>query len=328
MSRVTPPLDSDVARYLEMERDVYAHLVARSRFADESFTARDDAEFVVGTYAAHERFDYERWLFGGVCVAPAALALDYGCGPGRMILRLTPTFYRIDGVDISPEVIEVARRRCHHLPRRPNLLVTDGQSVPSDPEEIYDVAYSVICLQHICVHAVRSRIFAALYRALKPGGLLTFQMGYGPGHPSRIGYAADFIAASGTNGANDVMVLHPAELAGDLGSLGFEQMAYALTPTGPGDKHAAWIFFRAVKPGDAAALSWSEATWAAAGFEGISADSRRVAAARNTQWRNGLLAQSLRMDGTIASLRQQLADMTADRDHWRSRALAGPTLPE
>ena len=196
----------DVTRYLEMERAFYADLVARSNFETEAFTRTDDNELVVGSYVHHEGMDYERWLLSGISIRPGALALEYGCGPGRMLLRLAPRFARIDGVDLSQEVLDVARRRCARLTSTPRLLLTDGQSVPDATHGCYDVAYSVICLQHICVHSVRVRILEGLFRALKPGGLLTFQMGYGPGHARMVDYFDDYVDAPGTNGVADVAV--------------------------------------------------------------------------------------------------------------------------
>ena len=88
------------------------------------------------------------------------------------------------------------------------------------------MAYSVICLQHICVYSVRLQILEGLFRALKPGGLLTFQMGYGPGHAQMVDYFDDFVGAPGTNGVADVGVLHPGEIAGDLARIGFTNTAY------------------------------------------------------------------------------------------------------
>ena len=84
----------DVTRYLEMERAFYADLVARSNFETEAFTRTDSGELVVGSYVHHEGMDYERWLLSGVSIRPGALALEYGCGPGRMLLRLAPRFAR------------------------------------------------------------------------------------------------------------------------------------------------------------------------------------------------------------------------------------------
>src|SRR5262245_48784468 len=282
----------DVTRYLEMERAFYADLVARSRFDTEAFTRTDSGELVVGSYVHHESLDYERWLLSGVNTRRGAMAIEYGCGPGRMILRLAPRFQRIDGIDISQEVLDVARRRCTSLTSMPRLLLTDGQSVPESTEDAYDVAYSVICLQHICVYSVRHRILEGLFRALKPGGLLTFQMGYGPGHARMADYFEEFVDAPGTNGVVDVGVLHPGEIAGDLARIGFTETAYALTPTGPGDTHGAWIFVRARKPGPATALiATSPEEWYAQGFASLVPDDSATARARQRHVQHGILAR-------------------------------------
>jgi len=350
----------DVTRYLEMERAFYADLVARSNFKTEAFTRTDTSELVVGSYVHHESLDYERWLLSGVNVRRGALGLEYGCGPGRMMLRLAPRFERVDGIDISQEVLDVAKRRCASLPSTPRLFLTDGQSVPESTEGGYDVAYSVICLQHICVYSVRRRIFEGLYHALKPGGLLTFQMGYGPGHARMVDYFEDFIDAPGANGIADVGVLHPSEIAGDLARVGFTQTAYVLTPTGPGDTHGAWIFVRALKPGPHAALIATDpAEWQRHGFVPLGSDDAGMARARQRHQQHGILARCRdaeqeaavlcaaavtteqetaacvakfehRMAGkdcaiaeverVRADLEDSLAMARADRDSWRERA--------
>src|SRR5262245_25494348 len=294
----------DVTRYLEMERAFYADLVARSNFKTEAFTRTDTSELVVGSYVHHESLDYERWLLSGVRVRRGALGLEYGCGPGRMILRLAPHFERVDGIDISQEVLDVAKRRCAALPSTPRLFLTDGQSVPEGTEGGYDVAFSVICLQHICVYSVRRRIFEGLYRALKPGGLLTIQMGYGPGHARMIDYFEDFIDAPGANGMADVGVLHPSEIAGDLAGVGFTQTAYVLTPTGPGDTHGAWIFVRALKPGPHAALIATDpAEWQRHGFVPLASDDAGMARARQRHQQHGIVARCRDAEQEAAVLR-------------------------
>jgi SAM-dependent methyltransferase len=336
----------DVTRYLEMERAFYADLVARSNFETEAFTRTDSSELVVGSYVHHEGMDYERWLLSGVSIRPGARALEYGCGPGRMVLRLAPRFARIDGIDISQEVLDVARRRCAALASTPRLFLTDGQHVPDGTENGYDVAYSVICLQHICVYSVRSQILEGLFRALKPGGLLTFQMGYGPGHARMSDYFEDFVDAPGTNGVVDVGVLHPGEIAGDLARIGFTATAYALTPTGPGDTHGAWIFVRALKPGPPTALiATSPEEWHAHGFASLVSDDAATARARQRHVQYGILARcrdgeqesvNLRAAAAIVDqeagrriarverergdLEDSLAMARADRDSWRERA--------
>ncbi len=305
---------SGTAAYLDMQRACYADLASRSRFDDERFTGATHDELVVGWYARHERFDYERWLFGGVSIDAHAVAIDYGCGPGRMIRRLAPRFARIDGADISADVIDVARRRCAGLASPPELTVTRGDGLPAGCEGRYDVAYSVICLQHICVHRVRRAIFESLFAALKPGGLLTFQMGYGPGHPALADYYEDRIDAEGSNGAADVTVLHPDDLASDLEQAGFDS-EYALTPAGPGDPHAAWIFVRAWKPGCEAAVTRGATP---RGFQRLERDPDGAAHARAVRDEHSIAARHVDLQARLAAAEVALTDARAETEEARA----------
>lgn len=302
----------DVGLYLEMARAHYASLVKRSNYSSEAFTVSNGQELVVGWYAEHEAYDYERWLFEGIEINTAAVALDFGCGPGRMIRRLTRRFSRVDGIDISPEVLDVARGRCAHLVAPPRLFVTDGQSVPDELADTYDVAFSVICLQHICVYSIRRRIFEGLYRALKPGGLLSFQMGYGPGHRAMIDYFGEYVAAEGTNGSADVTILHPSELATDLADVGFTSAEFTLRPTGPGDTHGAWIFVRTLKPGLSDLVSMSPRDNAAAGFGPLVRDAGAAERARRTYTEHGLPRRRRHLEQQIATLREDAGRLRAD----------------
>lgn len=244
--------DDDAQRdYLAMQREHYTDLAASSDYdATDRYKRSNQAELIVGSYADHSFYPYEALLFPEDLDTSDLCAIDYGCGPGRMIERLARRFRRIDGVDICADALAVARANCADLPFDPRLIQTDGRSIPGVEAESYGLAYSVICLQHICVHAIRLRIFAELFRVLEPGGLLCLQMGYGVGHQAAIDYFEDQTGAAGTNGMADTMVLHPNDLIGDLARVGFRTFAYDLAPTGPGDTHSAWIFMRARKTAD------------------------------------------------------------------------------
>ena len=313
------------ARYLAMQREAYADLAIQSTYGDGTLVP-SDGEFVVGSYAAHEQFDYERWLLTGVRLGEGSVALEYGCGPGRMLLRLAHWFHRVDGVDISREVLDIAARRTAHLPVPPWLYQTDGQSLPATLVASHDVALSVICLQHICVRRVRLAILTDLYRALKPGGLLTFQMGYGPGHQSAVNYDADFTEATGTNGRMDVRVLHPSDVCADLRQIGFTNITYALVPTGPGDTHGAWIFVRAWTPG-AGALVERDDRWPGAGFVPWEDDPGAVRLARERHVHHGLIAVAERLEADAERWRAVAAALERDLEsHRAAEAVAAETL--
>src|SRR5947207_15921132 len=49
-------------------------------------------------------------------------ALDVGCGTGRLLLDFLAQGIDIDGVDNSPEMIELCRQKAHRLGLRPALF--------------------------------------------------------------------------------------------------------------------------------------------------------------------------------------------------------------
>ena len=79
-------------------------LMQKSFYDDETISPED----VVGSYGWHEKFPYESQLLfkRGDMRFPLfestkdKIALDFGCGPGRMVLRMSPLFERVDGVDL------------------------------------------------------------------------------------------------------------------------------------------------------------------------------------------------------------------------------------
>ncbi len=238
---------TDYIDYSRMQKDFYRDLSQKSDYQNENYTIRNDAEWIVGHYAMHEKYDYEKFLFEGIEHTQQMLALDYGCGPGRMLKRLTNLFKRVDGVDLSEEVLEVAKNYCASLKNPPHLFLNDGLSLSMLDDSSYNLVYSVICLQHICVYTIRKKIITEIYRVLADDGIMTFQLGYGPGHPYPTRYHDDFISAPATNGANDVMVLHPWEPIKDLLEVGFQDIHYSIVPVCPGDSHGSWIFLQARK---------------------------------------------------------------------------------
>jgi SAM-dependent methyltransferase len=176
---------------------------------------------VVGSYELHERHpDYDTLLFKGFDTKDK-IALEYGCGPGRNLVRFAPRFLRVDGVDISEVLIQKASEHLQAVGiPQPKLYVTSGDNIPVE-DNTYDVVFSVICLQHIACHSIRYKIMSDAYRVLKPNGHFCFQMALdGDGVP----YHTDYFNAPATNGAGpncDVHIENEQYLKDDLSAIGF-----------------------------------------------------------------------------------------------------------
>ncbi len=176
--------------------------------------------------------------------------LDFGCGCGRNVQNLWRRFRRMDGVDISAGNLAHARAnlRADGAPdERFRLHHCNGVNLDGIPGDEYDFLMSTIVLQHICVHEIRFSYLEEFFRVLKPGGLLSFQMGFGERHGKAEYYDNDYHALA-TNSLHDTKVTDPRQLQDDLEKIGFTDVQYALRPPFE-DGHSAWIFVKARRPG-------------------------------------------------------------------------------
>lgn len=225
--------------YLNMQKGHYESEASRWSVVDKNP--------VVGSYHQHNQFeDYDKYLFPKIDTSDM-IALEYGCGPGRNLIRFYKQFKRIDGVDIGATNINNALINISDAELEvPNLYVNTGADIPTE-NEVYDIVFSVICLQHICVHEIRYKIMEEVFRVLKTGGYFCFQMGYGnPKHDS-VDYFANNYESTTTNGGNDVNVSDHNFLKTDLEKIGFKDFKHVIDRTGPGDGHGNWIWVQVQK---------------------------------------------------------------------------------
>jgi ubiquinone/menaquinone biosynthesis C-methylase UbiE len=233
-------MDSD-NKYTKMQYEHYQTNASKWTISDR--------DIVVGSFDSHNNHkDYEL-LFKDLDTKNM-VALDFGCGPARNIVKFWGRFERIDGVDIAQNNLNNAKIWMRHNnidDSEINLYLCNGTDLSIINDQSYDVVFSTICLQHICVHSIRYNYFKEFYRVLKNGGYVTAQMGYGLNSPLSVGYYENYIDATSTNRGCDTRVEDPSELQKDLEEIGFTNFQYTIRPVGPGDTHPNWIFFRAQK---------------------------------------------------------------------------------
>lgn len=209
-----------------------------------------DRDHVVGSFDKHNQWsDYDIYLFKDLDTKDM-VALDFGCGPGRNIVRFANRFKQIDGADISQINLDNAQKWIEHNNVKINhqLYKNNGVDLSAIDADKYDVVYSTICMQHICVHEIRFSLLSEFFRVLKSGGHICIQMGFGP-NPTRktADYFENYYDAQGTNSRYDVRIDDPTQVETDLAKIGFKDFRFDIRPMGPGDGHANWIFFRATK---------------------------------------------------------------------------------
>lgn len=106
------------------------------------------------------------------------VALDFGCGVGRLTQALASRFRQVVGVDVSPKMIETATA-LNPFPERARFVWNGEPHLQQFEDGTFDFIYTNIVLQHIDpeISEVYLREFV---RLLQPAGILVFQL---PSHP-------------------------------------------------------------------------------------------------------------------------------------------------
>lgn len=97
-------------------------------------------------------------------------ALEIGCGPGRLVKPLSRHFGEIHGVDVSDEMIRLARERLADIPHA-HFHATNGASLAQFANDSFDFIYSYAVFQHIPSRDVVLEYMRETARVLKPGGV-------------------------------------------------------------------------------------------------------------------------------------------------------------
>lgn len=148
--------------------------------------ARINPAFYVDTSLDFDSPDMEQFLATGRRVVSIALdeppalapersglAVEIGCGMGRICLALRERFDRVVGYDISAEML----RRAHELvpDDQVDFRLTEGATLPGQPDGSVDLVLTFTVFQHIpSVEVIRSYVQEA-GRVLAPGGVFVLQ---------------------------------------------------------------------------------------------------------------------------------------------------------
>ena len=111
----------------------------------------------------------ERALFAGgrewVCSQASGDVLEIAVGTGRN-LAYYPAGVRLTGIELSPAMLEIARRRASELGRTADLRVGDAQALDFD-DASFD---TVVCTLSLCTIPDDRAAVAEVRRVLRPGG--------------------------------------------------------------------------------------------------------------------------------------------------------------
>jgi len=141
-----------------------------------AFGARDQDEAAFAETVANvlPRIEDELKRFPKESGTPTRRALEIGCGPGRLMKPLSRHFAEIHGVDVSDEMIRLARERLRDIPNA-HPHATDGASLARFADASFDFVYSYAVFQHIPSRDVVSQYMRETCRVLRPGGIFRGQ---------------------------------------------------------------------------------------------------------------------------------------------------------
>jgi ubiquinone/menaquinone biosynthesis C-methylase UbiE len=133
---------------------------------------------------------FERILFGDgrhwVCSQSEGDVLEIAVGTGRN-LRYYPDGVRLTGIELSPQMLELARREAAAVGRSADLRVGDAEALEFENES-FD---TVTCTLSLCTIPDDRGAVGEMWRVLRPGGrLLLMEHVRSPMRAVRIGQRA------------------------------------------------------------------------------------------------------------------------------------------
>jgi SAM-dependent methyltransferase len=113
--------------------------------------------------------EYAFHLIGNVS---GRTVLDYGCGNGQNSLPLAIRGARVVGLDVSQDLLALARQRLglHGVAHRATFLAGSAHDLPL-PDQSVDAVLGIAILHHLDLSLAAHEV----YRVLKPGGIAVFQ---------------------------------------------------------------------------------------------------------------------------------------------------------
>ncbi|WP_172249612.1 class I SAM-dependent DNA methyltransferase [Saccharibacillus deserti] len=130
-------------------------------------------------YAKWKRFALEAWEKHG---KPADV-VELGCGTGTLTAMLAEEGYRVTGIDLSEDMLAVARSKADEQPSLQGLLrsgslrfVRQDMTGWQAPEPVDSVVSFCDCLNYLTEPEEIEKTFRATAAGLKPGGTFLFDV--------------------------------------------------------------------------------------------------------------------------------------------------------
>ncbi len=171
------PVESDAMKQIGLEEQL------KKMREDWDRRAKENARHYVDT-AKQDWTDEEFFASGERTVAEEILTdmenicqskqpgqmrvLEIGCGAGRVTRALAKIFGEVHAVDVSGEMVRIAREALKDFPRV-SIYQNNGKDLTVVPNLEFDFAFSSIVFQHIPSREVIENYVREVNRLLRPG---------------------------------------------------------------------------------------------------------------------------------------------------------------
>ena len=163
-----PEANETVEENLAFARRLFDWSVSQSEEASVALYSLGDADLLAAATAESVEL-LNRWALLG----PAIRCLQIGCGIGRFEAALAGQVAEARGIDISPNMIAAARRRCAGI-RNAVFEVTEGRDLSAYADARFELIYAIDSFPYLVQRGLEliDRHFAESARVLTPGGHL------------------------------------------------------------------------------------------------------------------------------------------------------------
>lgn len=153
---------------LDFQRRLFDSLVSVSEESSVALYSLGNAQILSAATDEVVRFLDARQL-----LTPHTRVLDVGCGIGRFELALSARVFHIRGLDLSPQMVAAARRRCAHLVNV-HIALTSGRDFASLAPGSISLVLAVDSFPYVVQagEALVDALFDEARRVLAPDGHL------------------------------------------------------------------------------------------------------------------------------------------------------------
>jgi SAM-dependent methyltransferase len=162
-------MEPTLEQWERAERERSAYEASQTQAEDSLATPRNVTRYFQPAPDTRHPLEYACYLLGDI---KGKTILEYGCGDGVNTVLLANRGANVISLDLSPELIEVARQRLrvHGITSGVDFMVGSAHNVPL-PDESVDVVFGIAILHHLDL-ALSSH---EVKRLLKKGGFAVFQ---------------------------------------------------------------------------------------------------------------------------------------------------------